>query len=207
MGTTRWGPSGGGVWSSPTVDIKRQVVYAATGNMYTEPQQPTSDAIMAFDLDTGAVKWTSQVTAEGHLHRRLRRAAERRELSAGRRPRPRFRLRQRADSREAPDGKDRDRRRPEVGRRLGVRSGQARARCCGSTAPGKGSALGGLEFGSAVDSTQAYFAVSDMMGGTPGGLHAVKLSNGERAWYSRARDAQVRRPDAAATTRFSPPSP
>ena len=49
---------------------------------------------------------------------------------------------------------------------------------------GKGSALGGLEFGSAVDSTQAYFAVSDMLGGTPGGLHAVKLSNGERAWYT-----------------------
>ena len=63
-GATRWGPSGAGIWSSPTVDAKRHVVYAATGNMYTEPQQTTSDAIMAFDLDTGAIKWTSQATPQ-----------------------------------------------------------------------------------------------------------------------------------------------
>ncbi len=62
-GVTRWGPSGAGIWSSPTIDVKRRVVYATTGNMYTEPQQPTSDAVMAFDLATGAVKWTAQVTA------------------------------------------------------------------------------------------------------------------------------------------------
>ena len=43
-------------------DAKRRAVYAATGNMYTEPQQTTSDAVIAFDLDTGAVRWTSQVT-------------------------------------------------------------------------------------------------------------------------------------------------
>jgi polyvinyl alcohol dehydrogenase (cytochrome) len=49
---------------------------------------------------------------------------------------------------------------------------------------GKGSALGGLEFGSAADATQAYFAVSDTIGGTPGGLHAVKLSTGERSWFT-----------------------
>src|SRR5262249_31950423 len=63
-GTTRWGPSGAGIWSSPTIDPQRKLVYAATGNMYTEPQQPTSDAIIAFDLDTGAVKWTAQVTPQ-----------------------------------------------------------------------------------------------------------------------------------------------
>ena len=63
-GTTRWGPSGAGIWSSPTIDPQARVVYAATGNMYTEPQQPTSDAIMAFDLDSGAVKWTAQVTPQ-----------------------------------------------------------------------------------------------------------------------------------------------
>src|SRR5262249_52771026 len=63
-GATRWGPSGAGIWSSPTVDAKRRVIYAATGNMYTEPQQGTSDAIMAFDLETGAVKWTAQATPQ-----------------------------------------------------------------------------------------------------------------------------------------------
>jgi polyvinyl alcohol dehydrogenase (cytochrome) len=71
----------------------RQHVYGAA--------EPTSDAIMAFDLDTGAVKWTSQVTAKDIFIVGCG-GAERRELSAGRRPRPRFRLRQRADPREAP---------------------------------------------------------------------------------------------------------
>src|SRR5205085_10737746 len=49
---------------------------------------------------------------------------------------------------------------------------------------GKGGALGGLEFGSAVDNTQAYFAVSDTLGSAPGGLHAVKLNDGTRAWFT-----------------------
>src|SRR5262249_9690166 len=50
---------------------------------------------------------------------------------------------------------------------------------------GKGSALGGMEFGSAVDSQQAYFAVSDTIGpAPPGGLHAVKLADGSRAWFA-----------------------
>ena len=49
---------------------------------------------------------------------------------------------------------------------------------------GKGSALGGLEFGSAVDRDHAYFAVSDTLTPNPGGLHAVKLATGERAWFT-----------------------
>ena len=48
----------------------------------------------------------------------------------------------------------------------------------------KGSALGGMEFGSAVDAEQAYFAVADGNSPQPGGLHAVKLATGERAWYA-----------------------
>ena len=48
----------------------------------------------------------------------------------------------------------------------------------------KGSALGGMEFGSAVDGEQAYFAVADGNSPQPGGLHAVTLATGERAWYA-----------------------
>src|SRR5215470_8590947 len=59
-GAQRWGPSGAGIWSAPTIDAARRVVYVSTGNMYTEPQQPTSDAVIAIDLDTGKIKWTSQ---------------------------------------------------------------------------------------------------------------------------------------------------
>ena len=62
-GTQLWGPAGAGVWSSPTVDLKRRAVYVATGNAYTEPAAPGSDAVIAFDLDTGRRLWVSQVRA------------------------------------------------------------------------------------------------------------------------------------------------
>jgi len=62
-GTQLWGPAGAGVWSSPSVDVKRRAVYVATGNAYTEPAAPGSDAVAAFDLDTGRRLWTRQVMA------------------------------------------------------------------------------------------------------------------------------------------------
>ena len=58
------GPSGAAVWSAPTVDAQRGLVYAATGNAYTEPAADTSDAIIAFDVDTGAIRWTNQLTPD-----------------------------------------------------------------------------------------------------------------------------------------------
>ncbi len=56
-----FGPSGVGVWSSPTIDVKRNLLYVGTGNAYTEPAQHNSDAVLALDLTTGAIKWVSQV--------------------------------------------------------------------------------------------------------------------------------------------------
>ncbi len=58
------GPAGASVWSSPTVDVKRKLVYAATGNSYTDVDISTSDAVLAFDLDTGRLVWASQVQAK-----------------------------------------------------------------------------------------------------------------------------------------------
>jgi polyvinyl alcohol dehydrogenase (cytochrome) len=62
-GTQLWGPAGAGVWSSPTVDLKRRAVYVATGNAYTEPAARESDAVIAFDLDSGRRRWANQVMA------------------------------------------------------------------------------------------------------------------------------------------------
>ena len=62
-GTRLWGPAGAGVWSSPTVDLQRRAVYVATGNAYTEPAAPGSDAVIAFDLDSGKRRWVKQVMA------------------------------------------------------------------------------------------------------------------------------------------------
>ena len=44
-GVQQWGPAGGGIWSSPTIDAKRGMVYVATGNNYADPSQQTTDAV------------------------------------------------------------------------------------------------------------------------------------------------------------------
>lgn len=60
-GKPLWGPSGVPIWSAPTVDPSRGLVYAATGNGYSDPPVETSDAILAFAMDTGEIVWSNQV--------------------------------------------------------------------------------------------------------------------------------------------------
>jgi len=48
---------------------------------------------------------------------------------------------------------------------------------------GEGSIWGGIQWGAAVDGERAYFPVSDIRTPKPGGLHAVGVTTGERAWY------------------------
>lgn len=57
-----WAPAGAPVWGSPTIDEKRNVLYAGTGEGYTSPAAATSDAVIAFDQDTGNIKWVYQAT-------------------------------------------------------------------------------------------------------------------------------------------------
>ena len=63
-GTTLSGPAGAAIWSSPTIDASRGLLYAATGNAYTQPAAETSDAIVAFDLGSGEIRWWNQLTPE-----------------------------------------------------------------------------------------------------------------------------------------------
>src|SRR5579863_6892117 len=49
-GTQQWGPSGAPVWSAPTIDAKRGVMYVTTGDNYSSPATATSDAVMALDI-------------------------------------------------------------------------------------------------------------------------------------------------------------
>jgi polyvinyl alcohol dehydrogenase (cytochrome) len=73
--------SGGAVWSQPAVDVRRNALIVATGNNYSVPpavqqcqqQNPPQggcvpagtpnyfDAVVALDLQTGAVKWVTGV--------------------------------------------------------------------------------------------------------------------------------------------------
>ncbi len=91
-GVALWGPSGVGIWSAPTIDVKRGLVYAGTGNTYSAPAQPTADAIVAFDLKSGAIK----MDQAADRRRRLRLPRRQRQLR--REGRARLRSRHAADA-------------------------------------------------------------------------------------------------------------
>lgn len=59
-GVQNYGPSGAPVWSSPTLDPKRGLLYIGTGENYTRPATGTSDAIVALSMQTGAIRWVRQ---------------------------------------------------------------------------------------------------------------------------------------------------
>ncbi|MEO7206922.1 MAG: PQQ-binding-like beta-propeller repeat protein, partial [Steroidobacteraceae bacterium] len=61
-GVQMQGPAGAPIWAAPTVDARRKVVYAVTGDSYTDEKTNTSDAILALDMKSGKVIWRSQVT-------------------------------------------------------------------------------------------------------------------------------------------------
>jgi polyvinyl alcohol dehydrogenase (cytochrome) len=63
-GVQMYGPAGAAIWSSPTLDLRRNAIYGVTGNSYTEVAEPGSAAILAFDLGTGAWRWGNQVTED-----------------------------------------------------------------------------------------------------------------------------------------------
>lgn len=62
-GARMFGPSGAAIWSSPTVDAKRNRLYVATGDNYSSPVTAMSDAIVSLDMTTGRAAWTFQATA------------------------------------------------------------------------------------------------------------------------------------------------
>jgi polyvinyl alcohol dehydrogenase (cytochrome) len=63
-GVQYFGPSGATVWSSPTLDPKRKLLYVTTGNEYSDPPVETADAILAMDMETGAIRWSQQASLD-----------------------------------------------------------------------------------------------------------------------------------------------
>lgn len=180
-GTPLWKPAGAAIWAAPTVDLARKVLYVATGNAYTEPAPPTSDAVIAMSLDTGAIQWVSQVT-----------------------PGDAFLVGCKAGNDNCPDdaGPDFDFGNSPILRRLaggrsvlaiGQKSGVAygmdpdkKGAVIWQYRAGQGSALGGIEWGSAADERVMYVPVSDVLHAQAGGLHAIGLGSGERIWQTPA---------------------
>jgi polyvinyl alcohol dehydrogenase (cytochrome) len=177
-GTALWGPAGGGVWVSPTIDAKRGAVYVSTGNGYADPPQPMTDAVIAFDIDSGAVRWSRQFTANDNWT-----------LGCGR---------TNANNANCPQdlGPDYDFAASPalvaVGGRdllaLPQKSGMAYAldpdnggQLVWQYRFGQGSGRGG-QWGSAVDGRHFYVGVADFGLPTAGGVVAVDLATGERVW-------------------------
>jgi polyvinyl alcohol dehydrogenase (cytochrome) len=171
LGVQLWGPSGAGVWSSPAIDLKRGVVYVTTGDSYSDPAAATSDAFVAFDIQTGKLLWSRQTTAgdaftvDCGLPEALRTNCP--EANG-----PDF------DFGSSPILVDL----PNGGRALiaGQKSGVVHAvdpdrdgAILWQTRVGRGTALGGVQWGSAFDASRVYVALSDVQPepappGTPG---------------------------------------
>ncbi len=191
------GPSGASIWSAPTLDEKRDLIYVATGNNYSDPPTETSDAVLALSRKTGEIVWSKQLTSKDANN------------SGCSSP---FKT-------NCPDsnGPDFDFGQPPIlvslgnGKRglvIGQKSGMAHAidpdkngEILWQTRVGEGSALGGSQWGSAADHDNMYVAVSDLKftgivadKSVPegfrlqidpkhgGGLYALKLTTGEKIW-------------------------
>jgi polyvinyl alcohol dehydrogenase (cytochrome) len=184
-GVQMFGPAGGGIWASPTVDPKRNMVYVATGNAYADPPQKMANAVIALDMNTGAIKWVNQTL-----------------------PNDSWTLGCQAKNPDNPAcpetlGPDYDfSASPALatvnGRDLLVlpqKSGMAFAmdpdnegRTVWQQRVGRGSGLGG-QWGAAVDERQAYIGISDIQSPAPGGMRALDLATGAIVW---SKDPQPR---------------
>jgi polyvinyl alcohol dehydrogenase (cytochrome) len=56
------GPNGVSIWSTPLVDAERQQILVSTSSNFTRPATETENAVMALDIDSGAVNWIFQGT-------------------------------------------------------------------------------------------------------------------------------------------------
>ena len=168
-GTQMQGPAGAAIWSAPTIDAKRGVVYVATGDSYTDVPTTGADAIVAIDLDNGKVRWKTQVTAGDDYNVAC-------DIPGG------------GPNCPSPKGGDYDFGAPPIlhplsnGRQV-VMAGQKSGLVYGldpdtgkivwTTRVGTGSALGGVEWGMASDDRRLFAANADFVPLLLAGLRAA----------------------------------
>ncbi|HXX20041.1 MAG TPA: PQQ-binding-like beta-propeller repeat protein [Candidatus Acidoferrum sp.] len=204
-GVQLWGPSGAGIWSSPTVDLKKHMVYVTTGDNYSDPPTNTSDAFLALDMGTGKIEWSSQTTKADAYNVDCDLPAEQRVNCPGSNG-PDFDFGSSAILVDLQDGK----RALVAGAKSGVVYAvdpDRRGKLLWRRRVGRGGTLGGVQWGSAADAVNIYVAVSDVQrraaapgsaAGRPsvygvpyeldpnigGGLFALKLASGEIVWHT-----------------------
>ena len=177
-GVQMFGPAGGSIWSAPSIDVKRGLVYAATGNAFADPPQKMTNAVVAFDQKTGAVRWYRQVTAGDAWAMGCPAKSP--------------------DNPACPEtlGPDYDFSATPILARSGNRDlivlpqksaiafaldPDRNGELVWQRAFGKGSGLGG-QWGGAADGTNFYTGTNDFLGETQGGMTAISLSDGRIVW-------------------------
>ncbi len=200
-GTQLYGPSGAGVWGSPTIDTRKRAIYLASRDSYSDPPARTSDAFLALDLDTGKTLWSRQMTEGDAFNVACGNPALQDNCPQAKGPD--FDFGSSPILVDLPNG----RRALIAGQKSGMvhavdpdREGEV----LWQTRVGHGSALGGVQWGPAADGNNVYVALSDIAfrpapAGSPGarqgllgsvaldprsggGLFALKLATGERVW-------------------------
>lgn len=187
-GVGTWGPSGASVWSAPTLDQKRGVLYVTTGDNFSTPDTDMSDAVLALDLKTGGILWAKQLTP-GDIFSGA--------CQSTKCPGPDYDFGSSAILENLPNG----RAILLAGQKSGIvyaldpsRKGQI----LWKTRVGKGGTNGGVQWGMASDGQNVYAAVSDLQrkGGATaglgsatdptqgGGLTALRIADGEKVWYA-----------------------
>jgi polyvinyl alcohol dehydrogenase (cytochrome) len=204
-GVQLWGPSGAGIWSSPTVDVAHHMVYVTTGDNYSDPPTDTSDAFMAFDIDTGKLAWSSQMSYSDAYNVDCDVSGDK-QVNCPKSKGPDFDFGSSAILVDLPQG----RRALVAGAKSGVVYAvdpDAGGKLLWQRRVGRGGTLGGVQWGSAADANNVYVAVSDVQRraaaadsqagrasvyGVPyeldpkigGGLWALNLATGDVAWHT-----------------------
>ncbi len=189
VGTQMYGPAGAAVWSAPTLDVKRKVVYAGTGNSYTDVDQNTANAILAIDMETGSLKWSRQVTPKDNFLVGCNKPGD------GNCPEivgPDVDFGSSPILRTLPNGKQVI--------LAGQKSGAVyaldpdkRGAILWQDRLSEGSALGGVEWGFAADRENAYVAIADSVTKpdvAKPGITALNIATGKRAWSTPAPKAE-----------------
>lgn len=192
-GKSVWGPAGISIWAAPTVDTKRGALYVATGNSYSAPAQPYSNAIIALDLKTGAFRWARQTLPADIWIYGCDPNQGGGDGSAALRPNCPQPLGPDLDFAAAvnlvtrSDGRDVLVATQKSGMGYAL-DPDHRGEILWQYRWGKGAAPGAV-WGASTDGRNAYFAVADQnFDASGGGLHAVDLISGKKTWYTPPED-------------------
>jgi polyvinyl alcohol dehydrogenase (cytochrome) len=180
-GVQTLGPSGAVPWSSPTLDLKKRVLYIGTGVNYSNPPTNTSDAILAFDMDSGRLLWSQQFTG-GDSYNFACGAADKTNC-------PKLPFID-SDFGQSPVLRDRILFAGDKGGTVYALDADQQGKILWKHKIAGGGVNGGFMWGGASDEQGvAYLGISDFTAGKPevgGGLIALQLKTGETLWKTPA---------------------